>query len=430
MKPETQIQPQHETQAKGEGTRALAYFGARPAFDDKLHVGLPNIGDKARLMARIEDLIDRRWLTNNGPYVQAFEKRVAELTGVRHCIAMANGTIGLEIMIRAAGLKGEVIVPSFTFVATPHALKWQEITPIFADVDPETHCLDPDRVEELITPQTTGIIGVHCWGQPAAAARLQEIADRHGLTLLFDAAHAFGCATGPEMDVAGQKKPRMIGSLGKAECFSFHATKVINCFEGGAVTTDDDELAETMRLMRNFGFQGKDNVVYIGTNGKMSEVCAAMGLTSLDAYDDLVAVNRRNYDAFVARLGQIPGLRVFHHDGTRPHNFHYVVIDVDVEVAGLSRDELVSVLEAENVLARRYFYPGAHSMEPYRSNQPMADLVLPETKELTKRVMTLPTGGNVDEDSIELIGDIIQSALDSAAEVRATYRARLAERTS
>jgi dTDP-4-amino-4,6-dideoxygalactose transaminase len=406
----------------------LAYLGARPAFDEKLHVGLPNIGDKARLMARIEDLIDRRWLTNNGPYVQAFERRVAERIGVRHCIAMANGTIGLEIMIRAAGLTGEVIVPSFTFVATAHALQWQEIRPIFADVDPNTHCLDPDRVEELITPQTTGIIGVHCWGQPAAAAKLQEIADRRGLTLLFDAAHAFGCAATPDLDRPAKRdgpkaSTRMIGSLGNAECFSFHATKVINCFEGGAVTTDDDELAERMRLMRNFGFKGKDKVVFIGSNGKMSEVCAAMGLTSLDAYEDFVEVNRRNYDAYAAHLNPLPGIKVFEHDGSRPHNFHYLVVEVDAEVAGLSRDELVAVLEAENVLARRYFYPGAHCMEPYLSDQPMAGLVLPQTNDLCTRVMTLPTGGNVDESSIAIIAAIVERALINAEDVRRQYLA-------
>ncbi|MEM8709760.1 MAG: DegT/DnrJ/EryC1/StrS family aminotransferase [Planctomycetota bacterium] len=409
---------------------SLAYLGSRPAFDEKLHVGLPNIGDKARLMSRIEDLLDRRWLTNNGPYVQAFEKRVAEMIGVKHCIAMANGTIGLEIMTRAAGLTGEVIVPSFTFVATAHALKWQEIRPVFADVDPKTHCLDPARVEELITPQTTGIIGVHCWGQPAAALELQQIADRHGLALMFDAAHAFGCAASPDLD-EGAKDParmRMIGSLGRAECFSFHATKVINCFEGGAVTTDDDELAEAIRLMRNFGFEGKDNVTHIGSNGKMSEVSAAMGLTSLDAYDEFVERNRRNYNAYAARLGAINGLEVFPHDDSRPHNFHYVVFEVDEDAAGLSRDELVTVLEAENVLARRYFYPDSHRMEPYRSNQPTAHLVLQETERLCQRVMSFPNGGSVDEEAIDRIGQIIEHALANRDSVRARFREKAQER--
>ncbi len=398
--------------------RRLALLGGEPLFSEKLHVGRPNIGDRARLMERIEDLLDRRWLTNNGPYVQAFERRVATLTGVRHCVAMANGTIGLEIMIRAAGLSGEVIVPSFTFVATAHALQWQEIRPVFCDVDPVTHCLDPERVEELITPKTTGIIGVHCWGQTAAVAKLQAIADSRGLSLMFDAAHAFGCAATPDLDRPNATSERMIGSLGRAECFSFHATKVVNCFEGGAVTTDDDELAETMRLMRNFGFQGKDSVVYLGSNGKMAEVCAAMGLTSLDAYDEFVDVNRRNYEAFSTALASVPGLRIFAHDPTRPHNFHYVVLEVDEARFGLTRDELVAVLEAENVLARRYFFPGTHRMEPYRSHQPTAGLVLPVTERLADRVLTLPTGTAVTPEDARAIVDSIAAAGVQAPAVR------------
>lgn len=402
----------------------LAILGGTPAFSEKLHVGRPNVGDKARLMGRIEDLFDRRWLTNNGPYVQAFERRVAEMTGTRHCVAMANGTIGLEIMIRAAGLKGEVIVPSFTFVATAHALQWQEIRPVFCDVDPDTHCLDPDRVEELITPSTTGIIGVHLWGHPAAADRLQAIADRHGLQLMFDAAHAFGCAATPDLDRPSEDRPRMLGSLGRAEVFSFHATKVVNCFEGGAVTTDDSELAETMRLMRNFGFAGKDQVDHVGSNGKMSEVSAAMGLTSLDAYEDFVEANRRNYVAYRRHLGAIDGLSIFPHDESRPHNFHYVVFEVDERACGLDRDALVAVLEAENVLARRYFHPGTHRMEPYRSSQPQAHLVLPRTECLSQRVMTLPTGGTISEEDIRAISEIVRRAIEARTEVREALAGR------
>ncbi|HRV80987.1 MAG TPA: aminotransferase class I/II-fold pyridoxal phosphate-dependent enzyme, partial [Planctomycetota bacterium] len=221
----------------------LGLFSGTPAFAEPLHVGRPNLPDRERLHERLDEILDRRWLTNNGPLVQAFERRLSLFFGVKHCIAMCNGTIGLEIMIRAAGLKGEVIVPSFTFVATAHSLQWQGIQPVFCDVDPDTHSLDPKRVEELITPNTTGILAVHTWGRVAEVEALQELADRHGLVLLFDAAHALGCSS----------KGRMVGSFGAAECFSMHATKVLNCFEGGAVTTDDDELAERIRFMRNFG---------------------------------------------------------------------------------------------------------------------------------------------------------------------------------
>ncbi|MEI2422502.1 DegT/DnrJ/EryC1/StrS family aminotransferase, partial [Arthrospira platensis SPKY2] len=174
---------------------------------------------------------------------------------------MCNGTIALEILIRATELKGEVIVPSFTFIATAHALQWQEITPVFCDIDPKTHTLDPLAVEKMITPRTSGIIGVHVWGQPCNIEALTEIANQHNLKLVFDASHAFGCSY----------QGTMIGNFGEAEVFSFHATKFVNTFEGGAVVTNNDELAAKIRLMKNFGFAGFDNVIYIGTNGKMDE---------------------------------------------------------------------------------------------------------------------------------------------------------------
>ncbi len=193
----------------------LAIFGGAPALDAVRHVGRPNIGDRRRLLERFNDLLDRRWLTNAGPYVQEFEQKLAALMGVEHCVAMCNGTVALEIAVRAAGLTGEVIVPSFTFVATAHALQWQEITPVFCDIDPTSYCLDPRRVEAMITPRTTGIIGVHLWGRPCDVDALTEIASRHRLKLLFDAAHAFGCSY----------KGRSVGGFGDAEVLSFHATK-------------------------------------------------------------------------------------------------------------------------------------------------------------------------------------------------------------
>jgi dTDP-4-amino-4,6-dideoxygalactose transaminase len=244
----------------------LAINGAPPAFDQPLHVGRPNIGDRDAFLRRVNQILDNQWLTNNGPMVQEFEQRIAAHLGVKHCIAMCNGTVALEIAIRALGLEGEVIIPSWTFVATAHALYWQGITPVFADIDPATHNLDPAAVRRMITPRTSGIIGVHLWGRAAPIDELQAIADQHGLKLMFDAAHAFGSTY----------KGQTIGQFGACEVFSFHATKSFNTFEGGAVTTNDDELAETMRLMRNFGFVHYDKVIHPGTNGKMIEVCAAM----------------------------------------------------------------------------------------------------------------------------------------------------------
>lgn len=392
---------------KGE-PRRLAILGGAPAFSAPLHVGRPNLGDREHFLDRLNDILDRRWFTNNGPVVQEFEAKIASLTGTKHCIAMCNATVALEIATRAAGVRGEVILPSFTFVATAHALQWQEITPVFCDVDPRTHNIDPNRVEALITPRTTAILGVHVWGTPCNVEALQEIANRRGLHLMFDAAHALACSHGGQM----------IGQFGEAEVFSFHATKFINAFEGGAVTTNDDVLAKRIRDMRNFGFAGYDNVEYIGTNGKMSEVSAAMGLTSLESMEDIIAVNYRNYQAYQQGVQGIPGIRFFTYDESERRNYQYIILEIDEAVSGISRDLLVRILHAENVLARRYFYPGCHQMEPYRSYFPHAGLLLPETEKLTQRVMSLPNGTSVSPDDIRQICLLLRFAVEHSDEIQ------------
>jgi dTDP-4-amino-4,6-dideoxygalactose transaminase len=385
----------------------LALFGGTPAFAEKLHVGKPNVGNRERLLARINDMLDRRWFSNNGLYVQEFERKLAEYVGVKHCIPMCNATIALEIATRAAGLSGEVIVPSFTFVATAHSLQWQEITPVFCDVDPRTHNIDPARVEELITPRTTGIVAVHLWGQGCDVEALQQIADRRGLKLIFDAAHAFGCT----------HKGHMIGNNGLCEIFSFHATKFLNSFEGGAVATNDDELAAKIRLMKNFGFAGYDTVIYIGTNGKMNEASAAMGLTSLESIDEFICTNQRNHAQYRRELSGLRGLRVLEYNPRERSNFQYVVLEIDEHEAGISRDLLVKILWAENVMARRYFYPGCHRMEPYCSYFPHAGLLLPVTEHLTNNVMILPNGTTIGEAEVAGVCDVIHTALSDPAAV-------------
>ena len=391
----------------------LAIFGGTQAFTRTLHVGQPNIGDRRRFAERVADILDRRWLTNGGTYLNEFEKRIAEITGVQHCIAMCNATVGLEIAIRALGLSGEVIVPSFTFIATAHVLEWQGITPVFCDVDRQTHTLDPKRVEELITPRTTGIIAVHLWGKPCDVDALSEIAARRGLKLLFDSAHAFGCSY----------KGRMIGNFGDAEVFSFHATKFINSLEGGAVVTNDADLAHQLRLMRNFGFTNYDRTDAIGVNGKLNEVSAAMGLTNLESMDELIATNRSHHQQYRDELAGLAGVSFALYDEQERSNYQYVVLEVDEDAAGVTRDQLLQVLHAENVLARRYFYPGCHRMQPYRELYPNAHL--PQTEYLAARVLTLPTGQAV---TSEMIGDvcaIIRTVLDNASEVHQRLPERL-----
>jgi dTDP-4-amino-4,6-dideoxygalactose transaminase len=381
----------------------LAILGGQPLFKDKLHVGRPNIGNRDLLLSRINDILDRKWLTNNGIYVQEFEQRVADFVGVKHCIATCNATIALEIAIRATELKGEVIIPSFTFVATAHALQWQEITPIFCDVDPLTHNLDPRQVVQKITPRTTGILGVHLWGRPCDVEALSQIAHDRNLTLMFDASHAFGCSL----------KGQMVGSFGNAEVFSFHATKFLNAFEGGAIVTDSDELAAKIRLMKNFGFAGNDNVVYIGTNGKMTEVSAAMGLTGLDSISDFISANFDNYQKYKQELATIPGIKIITYDEANRCNYQYIVLELDEQKFGVSRDKLIEILSAENIMARRYFFPGCHNMEPYRSYFPHYKTLLPETDNLSLKIISLPTGMSVNAEDIRKICQIISLVSDN-----------------
>jgi dTDP-4-amino-4,6-dideoxygalactose transaminase len=375
----------------------LAINGAQPAFEQQLHVGRPNIGSREVFLKYVDDIFERRWLTNDGPMVRQLEQRVAQFHGVKHCVAMCNGTVALEIAIRALGLEGEVIVPSYTFIATAHALHWQAITPVFADIDPVTHNLDPAAVRRMITPRTTGIIGLHLWGRGAAVNELQAIAEEHDLKLMFDAAHAFGCSY----------KDKMIGNFGACEVLSFHATKFFNTFEGGAVVTNDDNLAETMRLMRNFGFAGLDNVIHPGINGKMIEVAAAMGLVNLEAIDEVIAVNRRNHQAYLEALSDIPGISLLRFDEAERNNYQYVVMEVGDDCT-VSRDQIIDTLHAENIRARKYFWPGCHNMQPYRELYPHAGLLLPNTQLVAERVIVLPTGTAMDGAMVNTVASVVR----------------------
>lgn len=350
-----------------------------------LHVGRPNIGNRDVFFRRLNDMFDRRWLTNNGPFVQELEKKIAERLGINHCVAVCNGTMALEIAIKALGMSGEVILPAFTFIGTAHALQWQGIKPVFCDIDPKTHNLDPSKVEALITERTTGILGVHLWGRPCSPESLSHIAEKHGLALLFDAAHAFDCSHGG----------KMIGHFGDAEIFSFHATKFFNTAEGGAIVTRNDEVAEKARQMRDFGFAGYDNVVSLGVNGKMIELCAALGLTNLESIDEFITSNRRDYEQYQEELSGLAGLSFVEYNRTEKNNYQYVVVLVDENKTGVDRDTLVSMLHDNGILARRYFWPGCHRMEPYRTKDPQARDRLPETERVARQVFVLPTGTTV-----------------------------------
>jgi dTDP-4-amino-4,6-dideoxygalactose transaminase len=392
----------------------LAVFGGPILFEEKLYVGRPNLGDRKKLLGRLNDMLDRRWLTNDGPYVQELEEKLAAYLGVRNLLLICNGTVALEIASRALDLRGEVIIPSFTFVATAHALQWQGITPVFCDIGETNHHIDPVRIEQHITPRTTGIMGVHVWGHPCNTEAIEGIARKHNLQVMYDAAHAFGCSL----------EGKMIGNFGSAEVFSFHATKFFNTFEGGAIATNDDQLAQKIRYMRNFGFATYDRVQYIGINGKMSEISAAMGLTLFENLNEIIEMNYDHYKQYQQVFSELNGVTMFCYDENEKNNYQYIILEIDEGKTGISRDIVVNVLQAENILARRYFYPGCHEMEPYRSFFPHAGLLLPNTNKLTRRVTSLPTGTAVSKSDITQICELLEFAISNGAQITDKFTKR------
>jgi dTDP-4-amino-4,6-dideoxygalactose transaminase len=322
--------------------------------------------------------------TNNGPLVRELENQFARYHGVHHAIAVCNATMGLQVVAKAMGLTGEVIMPAFTFVATAHAMSWIGLKPVFCDVE-ETGNVSAKTVEPLISERTSAILGVHLLGEPADPLGLEDLAMKEGVQLFFDAAHAVGCSFGN----------LSVGGFGNAEVFSTHATKLLNTFEGGFITTNDPDLAEKCKLMRNFGFADYDTVVSEGINAKMSEAHAAMGLANLEVLDKLIERCRKNWFQYEEELKDIPGIRLWEpwrsKEGRRNHQ--YVVIDVP-----RGRNALLDYLHKCGMLARRYFWPGVHRMPPY-----IGAWDLPVTDELCYQTLFLPGGATLRQEGISTI---------------------------
>lgn len=387
----------------------LALWGGAPLFAHPLHVGRPNIPEPHSLIQDFESVLASRWLTNYGTQAQSFEAAICEELQVPHAIVVCNATIGLMVLFRALELQGEVIVPSFTFPATVHALDWVGLTPVFCDVNPQTHTLDPADVARRITPRTSAILGVHLWGTGCDTEALQSLATTHKLRLIFDAAHAFGCSW------QGQS----IGNFGDAEVFSFHATKFINSLEGGAITTRSEALAAKVRRLINFGFDATGQIEEVGINAKLNEVSAMFGRHSLRQLPEIVAANRERYLRYRERLNLLPGLKVHALQEQERQNYQYVVLEVEASELGLSRDQLWQLLKAENVLVRRYFSPGSHRTPPYLAQ----GCVLPVSERLAERLLVLPTGTALKQAELDSLCDLLSLFAQQAEAIQDRWKA-------
>jgi dTDP-4-amino-4,6-dideoxygalactose transaminase len=365
-----------------------------------MYVGTPNIGDRERFIGRVNTILDSRQLSNGGPFVQELEAVLSKLLNVKHAIAVSNATIGLQIAYESLGLSGEIIMPSYTFIATAHAAMWQGIKPVFVDIDPNTHNIDACQVERLISRQTSAIVGVHLWGRPCETNKLERIAKDNGLKLIYDASHALGC----------ECMGRPIGSFGDCEVFSLHATKYINSFEGGVITTNSDDIANKARSAINFGFTGYDRVESLGINGKMNEVCAAMGLTNIESLSLFKEHNKNNYMHYYSLIEQIKGIKLVEYD--EYVNYQYIVVEI-MDSCKQSRDQLYKMLHAHKIFARRYFWPGCHRMEPYASSGEYDDVDLKHTEDVSERVIVLPTGTAIGKQEVEHICNLLKNSLNT-----------------
>lgn len=379
---------------------SFAICGAEAVFNETIPVGQLYFPSWERYEASMRGIFERQYYTNNGPLLTKLEDKLQEFLGVKHVICVTNGTFGLMMAAEALELSGKVVLPSFTFIASAQSLNWAGVEPVFCDVDPSTHQIAIDRLDALVDDRVTGIMGVNLWGGACDPEELEQYAKGRGLKLYFDSAHAFGC------EANGKK----IGGFGSLEIFSFHATKVLSATEGGCVCTNDDDLANRLRSIRpSYGGVTPTDAVKVA-NARMSEAQAAIALLSLEDFE----VNRKNneklFSIYDEMLSSIPGIKLIKPAGVTLSNYQYVVCEIDEENFGMSRDSLIEVLKAENVMARRYFYPGIHNSVEYRKSLPDYADSLPITDYLCSTCIQLPIGAMVDSNSVGAICKIIDKA--------------------
>ena len=367
--------------------------------EKQITVTSPLMPSLDELNVYLQDIWKRKWITNNGHYHQELEKALCEYLGVPFISLFTNGTLPLITALQAMRITGEVITTPFSFVATTHSLWWNGIKPVFVDIDPLTYNLDPDKIEAAITPRTTAIMPVHVYGTPCDTKRIQEIADKYGLKVIYDAAHAFGVRINGES----------ILNAGDMSTLSFHATKVYNTIEGGALVMHDEQTKKRIDYLKNFGFAGETTVVAPGINSKMDEVRAAYGLVNLKQADKAIAARHHIADAYRNALKDVSGIRFMEDISGVQHNYAYFPIFVDAEQYGMTRDELYFKMKEHNILGRRYFYPLISTFSTYRGLESATPENLPVATRAAEQVICLPMYyGLTDEDVKRIINLIIR----------------------
>lgn len=359
----------------------------------------PLLPDLKEFEKMLEDIWQRKWLTNNGHYHQEFEKAISNYLGVPYLSLFTNGTLPLITALQAMRITGEVITTPYSFVATTHSLWWNNIKPVFVDVDEETGNIDPEKIEAAITPKTTAIMPVHVYGTPCNITRIQEIADIYGLKIIYDAAHAFG------VSINGKS----ILEAGDMSTLSFHATKVFNTVEGGALICRDEATKRRIDYLKNFGFADEVTVVAPGINSKMDELRAAYGLLNLKQVDNAIEKRKHIANLYRDSLKNINGIRFLSDiEGVR-HNYSYFPIFISEKEYGITRDDLYNKLKQNNILARRYFYPLISNFPVYRGLESSKPSNLPIATKLANQVLCLPIYADLSDEDVERIIGLVRN---------------------
>lgn len=376
-------------------------------FPTPIYVTRPYLPPLDEFCAGLREIWDNQWLTNNGPVLQRYQQRLEQHVGSPNVSLFVNGTQAMQIALHGLGLAGEVLTTPFTFVATTHAIRANGLEPVFVDIEPKYYTLDPERVEAAITPRTSAILAVHVYGYPCDLEALADIARRHHLRLIYDAAHAFGV----------QVDGRSIAQFGDVSMFSFHATKLYHSIEGGMLVCANPSWKQTFDDLKNFGFRGETEVVASGTNAKMNELQALMGELVLKRIDGIIARRAAVHDAYVRRLRHVPGLLMPPKlpDSGRA-NHAYFPIQVDPAQYGMDRDALAARLREFNVFTRRYFYPLVCDFACYRDIQVRDPLTT--ARAVASRILTLPIYDGLALDDVERICDMIESARNGRSAAR------------
>jgi dTDP-4-amino-4,6-dideoxygalactose transaminase len=364
-----------------------------------LPVGQMNWPSWGEYVEIFEGIFNRGYYTNHGPLVQELEVKLSSYLKVKHVVCVSNATIGLIMGVEALQLTGKVITPSFTFIASTQALTWSGVEPVFCDVNVRTHQIDLSEIDKLITPDVSGILAVNLWGGSCNPQLIEEIAQKKGLKVIFDSAHAMGC----------EFNGRPIGNFGDLEVFSFHATKIFSTGEGGCITTNNDEIARKLRNIRSSYGAGETVRVVKTSNGRMSEAQAAVGLMNLRHLNGYIDRNRESFELYRELLKKIEGISIYLPSDISKTNFQYIVCEIDEKIFGISRDELCRKLISKNIISRKYFNPGSHMSPPYIDLPQYKNLSLKNTKFLNDRLLILPCGSLLEKGDIEYICGLIEA---------------------